>query len=170
MRLVFPFSIFVSLLCVACGDDGPEPGAADALAEEACSHAHHAGTAVTAASEAADAQSVVVTDGQPYEVTIPASGVGYLTFDSAHEHFDYAIFVGDDATLHTPMLHLETETNVHMAPSAPNGFCPSEPMRDHRAHMDHMGLYLVELHADPGADVWLMIVGTPSDHHHGSHD
>lgn len=163
-------------LVAGCGDGGAEAGAADEPAQEACAHASHGVTSVTAASDPAEAPGVELATGEPYEVTIPASGVGYVVFSSPHEHYDWAFFVGDEATLDPQVVHLATGAVDHLSPSAPNGACPGEPMQDYRAHMHHMGLFLVEIHAEPGADVWMMIVGEPSDHHvphdhedHGEH-
>lgn len=156
-----------AMLAPGCGDDGPEGGVADALAEEACTHVAHGATPVEAASEAEDAPAVQLSDGTPYEVTLPASGVGYAAFHSPHEHYDWAFFAGDDAHLESDLVHIESGATAHLSPSAANGACPEEPMVDRRAHMHHMGSFLVEIHGEPGATVWLLILGEPSDHHEG---
>lgn len=163
------WAVLAGLLALGCGDDA-DVGAADALAEEACNQVSHAATPVDAASDPADAPSVVLADGDPYQVSLPASGVGYVVFDSPHEHFDWAFFVEGDGSLHSEVVHLDTEATEHLSPAVDNGACPAEPMVDRRVHMHHTGSFLVEIHGEPEGSMWVLILGEPSDHHDGGHD
>jgi hypothetical protein len=159
------YAVVAGSLAGCGGDDHSHSGVADALAEEACAAWGGATTAVTASEDATGAEAIVLNPGTAYAVTIPASGTGHLTFNATHEHYDWAFFLEDPAELHTPLEHLETTLVAHIQPPARNGACPSEAMHDHRAHIDPMGLFLVQIHAAPGATVWFLILGEASDHH-----
>lgn len=140
------------------GDGGLEVGEADAASMHACAHVDHAGTPVTAAADEAGAADVVLA-GQmpPYTVTLPASGVGYITVDVTVPHFDWGLFVREGVT--ATLLDGPPLSRAALA-----GACVEERLMDYRVHMHEAGLFVVRLENTGGGEEWLSFRQLTSDH------
>ena len=141
-----------------CAGVGELPlGPDDALARVACSHLESAPSDVLATSSSEEAGQVILTptEAQGYAVTLPASGVGYLTLEVP----DWAITIG----LFRPSaitLNLSDPMDVteEVLAQSRNGACPDSGLIDERTKFHSWGAFTVELIGAPGETVVISLI------------
>lgn len=150
-----------ALLHVGCGGGSSSEvplGEADALARHACSRVDAAGASITASPVRDDlAGALLGSSMEPYTVTLPEGGTGWVGLDVPEPHYDWVLFVREAGRTH----------DVHDASDAlvtarRNGACPESILEDYRIHYHVAGRYPVELRGS-GA-LWMLFLQGGSDH------
>jgi hypothetical protein len=132
------------------------------LGEHACEHVDVPGTEITAALTAEDdASAVIEASGEPYTVTLPASGSGFVRVVLLEEA-DVVLFVGEQSVVGSLS---ECDCEEPLPEPTPDGFCPDDIPEHYHLHLDP-GYWHLELSSDDVDSVWLMLAPLTTPHVH----
>jgi hypothetical protein len=151
------------LVAGGCGDDGsgvtdagPTMDAGPDPAELACMETAEPGTPI-AATETRDMATtpLVAIGAEPYLVTLPASGTGYLRLETDEpEEIAILFFAGSGALTG---IYDASGTALSITSAGAVSFCPSELPEHFDVDFETAGTYFLELTS--AADVWLLVSG-----------
>ena len=132
-------------------------GPDDALARAACAHLESAPSDVLATSSSEEAGQVILTptEAQGYAVTLPDSGVGYLTLEVPDWAITIGLFRPDAVTLNLADPMGVTE---EILAQSRNGACPDSGLIDERTKFHSWGAFTLELEGAPGETVVVSLI------------
>lgn len=145
----------------ACDTDSPaaDGGVGDASqpdpAESACLEEGEPGTPVAATETRDSTTPEVVAGAEPYLVSLPPTGTGYLRVraDAAGEE----VILFFEATGVLTNVYGEADAALGVVSAGPNPFCAEAQPEHHDVDFEAPGTYYLELTA--GSDVWLLVLG-----------
>ncbi|MEL6180526.1 MAG: hypothetical protein AAFS10_16320 [Myxococcota bacterium] len=132
----------------------------------ACTMATNAGTALTAADSMDTlGDAMVMTNGGPTTITLPAGGTGYVSLMAESAHSDIMIFVGSADVLSKWVYEDQDQS---LGTPQINGECSDDIPAVYMIHMHETLNAVLELNGS--SDVWIMAMSGSSGHGHEGHE
>ena len=161
VKIVF-FSLLVLVMVSGCGDSASAPVADtdDALAQQACTEAEHAGETVHSVLNPDEAiEHALIHAGEPVTVDL-AGPTSYLALEVPNHHSDYGVFT-------RPAAVLKATSTTTLPEEAHNGACTDEGLGDNRIHIHEFDYSILTL--EGSGTVWLYFA-QDGESGHGDHD
>lgn len=118
-------------------------------------------SALTASEEMATAKDVKLENAKLYDITLPASGTGYVSLHGLEEHSDVSFFVAKAETLNAMTFN---GSSAQLPTAAANLACEEAINGFYSMHIHEAGMAVFELKGEANDTIKLMVMGAASDH------